>query len=1148
MKKTKGFFSFYSLTFTQVAVSTMMISLVEMVFGRMGLTATASWQFYVLHLLFLVPFVLFLTPAGYFSDKYPKEKVLVVTTLFSLPVVCLFGLATYLGNMPLVFVSVGLFFILQAIQSPAKNGYMKELMGVRFLSSGSGILMIVYFTALVVSGGAIAVTFVRLVPPSFDFSHLMSALTPITIAFAVLELIGLLFALRLPSIGAYDADLKFPWNRYANLLFARRKISKAWSNRALRQSIIGLGMFWVMIFLMVFVIQDLFASGSMFHQDALVNYAIVGTAIGLIVGFAYAMKMSKNFIETGLVPMGTAGAAALIFVIPLIPRPYNAIAFSALGFFGGIYMLPMFAMLLYHSKPRSAGHVISVNNAVQSLAIIFFDVVVILALRFLGFERMHLFYILGVVCVAGTIWALCVMPQSLLRQLLRTVLSLHYKFLVNGLRNVPWEGPVLLVGNHISYIDWALIQMASPRPLRIVLSRNSFEKWYIRLLLSRMKTINLDLLHPENAMHEAHEALLRGEAVVVFPENALTPTGNVNRLRLDYRAAIEGVEGVKLVPFYIQGLWGSSYSMASAGYRDVVHSGGRIVSVAFGESLPVETDKVKVMRAIQELSITAWEAYIRKLRPVASSWIRTAKHKKSAPMVFSPDGKHFSGYSLATAAISFSCVFERLTSDEKCVGILIPPSGPGIMVNLAFLIRGKTVCNLNYSSTAENMNYCCNVAGIKTIITSRLFVDKLRQRGLDMDLLLDNHKVYYMEDLAKGMKKSTLIKNFLRVMFLPAWYLEWKFFKKVGIDDVVTVIFSSGSEGTPKGVELTHFNLIGNIKQCASVLNVGPEDVFLGILPLFHAFGFSITTMLCMVEGIPVASCPDPTDIRLVGRVCAEFKVTMLVSTGTFLRMWGTSRYIHPLMFEHVRCVFAGAEKIREDVRNLYRTKFKLEIFEGYGCTETTPVASVNVRDTLMDDYKTVFVGNKPGTVGVPMPGCQFRIVDPDTMEELPLGEDGLILIGGAQIMKGYLNDPVRTDKALTMFGGRRWYKTGDKGHIDEDGFLTIVDRYSRFAKIGGEMISLGAVDFKISEKKEFDDVDHFAVAVPDGSKGEKIALVFAGEKSEEEVKDLLKQIGLPPLMLPSYVLKVEVLPKLGSGKADVQTGKKIAIERLGLS
>jgi acyl-[acyl-carrier-protein]-phospholipid O-acyltransferase/long-chain-fatty-acid--[acyl-carrier-protein] ligase len=253
-------------------------------------------------------------------------------------------------------------------------------------------------------------------------------------------------------------------------------------------------------------------------------------------------------------------------------------------------------------------------------------------------------------------------------------------------------------------------------------------------------------------------------------------------------------------------------------------------------------------------------------------------------------------------------------------------------------------------------------------------------------------------------------------------------------------------------------------------------------------------------------------------------------------------------MFEHVRCIFAGAEKIREDIRNLYRTKFKLEIFEGFGCTETTPVASVNTKDFLLDDYKTVVVGNKPGTVGVPMPGCQFRIVDPDTLEELPLGTDGLILIGGAQIMKGYLNDPERTENAIAMFNGRRWYKTGDKGHIDEDGFLTIVDRYSRFAKLGGEMVSLGAVDFKISESPLFEDIDHIAVPVPDGAKGEKIVLLYSGDKSEDEVKTMLRQIGLPPLMVPGAVLKLDELPKLGSGKFDVQTGKKIARERLGIS
>lgn len=1136
MKKTKGFLSFYCLTFSQVAVCTAMVGYAEILMGREGFSATGSWQFYVLHLLLLLPCILFLTPAGYFSDKFPKERVLLNTTFFMVPAVALFAYGVYAANAIAVVVSVGLYCVLQAFQTPARSGYMKELMGVRYLASGSGYLLLVTFVAIVVSGAGTA------------FACRFDALQVFVASVLAMMLLGIVFAVRLPAIGVFDENLKFPWNRYWNLKFARRKISKAWNNHALRQSIIGLSMFWVMIFLLLYVIQDQFGSGSLFQEDVLVNYAIFGTAVGLVLGLVHAIRMSRDFIETGLIPMGTAGAAILMFVIPFIPRPYNAFAFALLGFFGGIYALPMFAMMLYNTKPRSAGHVLSVNNAAQNLCIVVFDILVVLAVHLFNIGRMGLFFVLGCICVAATVWALSVMPQSLLRQLLRTVLSLHYKFLVNGIRNIPWEGPVLLVGNHISYIDWALVQMASPRPLRIVVSQPAFEKWYIRLLLSRMNAIRLDLSRPETALNEAHVALLRGEAVVVFPENALTPTGNVNRFRLDYSSVVAGVDGVKVVPFYIQGLWGSSYSMAGAGYRDVVHSGGRIVSVAFGEELPVESSNVKVMRAIQELSITAWEAYLRQLRPVASSWIRTVKRKRSAPLVFSPDGKHYSAYSLATAALSFSGIFEKLADNGKCIGLLLPPSGSAIIANLALLIRGKTVCNLNYSSTPETMNHCCKVAGVKTIITAKVFVDKLKQKGLPMDDLLNNYKVLYMEDLSKQLKKTKLVLNFLRILILPAWYIEWRFFKKVKIDDVVTVIFSSGSEGTPKGVELTHFNLMGNIKQCASILNVGPEDVFLGLLPLFHAFGFSITTMLCMVEGIPVATCPDPTDVRLIGRMSAEFKVTVVVATGTFLRIWGTSRYIHPLMFEHVRCIFAGAEKIREDVRNLYRTKFKLEIYEGFGCTETTPVASVNIRDTLMDDFRTVLVGNKPGTVGVPMPGCQFRVVDPDTLKELPLGEDGLILVGGAQIMKGYLNDPERTAAALTVIDGRRWYKTGDKGHIDEDGFITIVDRYSRFAKLGGEMVSLGAVDFKISECPEFDDVEHFAVAVPDGAKGEKIALVFASEKSEDEVKSLIRQVGLPPLMVPSYVVKVDELPRLGSGKADVQTGKKIAISRLGLA
>ena len=1136
MKKIKGFFSFFGLAFTQVAVSTAVIAYMELALNRFGYTATQSWQFYVFHLLFLLPCVLLLTPAGFMSDKYPKEKVLLWTSFLSLPALGLFGAGAYLSSLPMMFGGTGAFFVLQAFQSPAKNGYMKELMGVRYLSKGSGILMIVTFSALMLAGAAIA------------FALRVDAVLPVLYALGGLQFVAFLFSLRLPPIGAYDATLKFPWDRYWNFAFARRKMTKAWKNRALRQSIVGLSMFWVMIFLMVFVIQEQFGSGSIFDQDSLLNYAIFGTFVGLFVGFIFAMRMSKNFIEMGLIPMGTAGAAILIFLIPFVPRPYNAIAFALLGFCGGIYMLPMFAMLLYNTKPRSAGHVLSLSNFVQNLSILIFEILAIVAMRCLDVDRMSLFFALGILCLVGTVWALWAMPQTLLRQLLRSALSMHYKFLVTGVQNIPWEGPVLLVGNHISYIDWAMIQMASPRPMRFVITRRPFEKWYVRLLLSQMETIDLDISNPGPAMEEAHKALLRGEAVVMFPENVMTSTGNMNRFRLDYSAAIKDVPHIKLMPFYVQGLWGSSYSMAEAGFRDMVHSGGRIVSVAFGKELPLDSSPMMVKRAVQELSITAWTSYIRKLRPVASAWIRTVKHVGSGPSVFSPDGNHLTANALATAALSFGAIIDKLTKGEKQVGVLIPPSGPGIIVNMACLIKGKTVYNLNYTNTPETMDYCCNVADVKTIITARVFVDKLKQKGVPMDQLLDKYKVYYMEDLKEKLHKSTLVKNFLRVLLLPAWYLELRFFKKVTLDDVATIIFSSGSEGRPKGVELTHLNLMGNIKQCESVLLPTADDVFLGSLPLFHAFGFSITAMLCLVEGVPVATCPDPTDARLVSRMCAQFKVSFMVATGTFLRMWGINRAVHPLMFSHVRAIYAGAEKIREDVRQLYRTKFKLEIFEGFGCTETTPVAAVNTRDVLMDDYKTVLEGNKPGTVGAPLPGTQFRIVDPDTMEELPVGEDGLILIGGAQIMKGYLKDPDRTAQAIAVINGKRWYKTGDKGHVDEDGYLTIVDRYSRFAKLGGEMVSLGSVDFKISECPLFDEIDHFAVAVPDGSKGEKIVLVYAGDKEEAEVKDMLKQVGLPPLMLPGAVVKVDVLPKLGSGKSDVQTGKKIAMQRLGIT
>jgi acyl-[acyl-carrier-protein]-phospholipid O-acyltransferase/long-chain-fatty-acid--[acyl-carrier-protein] ligase len=250
-------------------------------------------------------------------------------------------------------------------------------------------------------------------------------------------------------------------------------------------------------------------------------------------------------------------------------------------------------------------------------------------------------------------------------------------------------------------------------------------------------------------------------------------------------------------------------------------------------------------------------------------------------------------------------------------------------------------------------------------------------------------------------------------------------------------------------------------------------------------------------------------------------------------------------MFDSLRIVVAGAEKLDPFVKSAFEEKFKREILEGYGVTESAPVAGVNLPDVLETNTFSVQQGNRVGTVGMPLPGTVYRIVDPETLEELESDQDGLILIGGAQVMLGYLGDEERTASAIVELDGLRWYKTGDKGHIDEDGFLTIVDRYSRFAKLGGEMVSLGAVEERIKGLLNAPEMELMAVALPDEKKGERVVLLVAGAEEVTSMKSKLTQLGLEPLMLPHAILLVEAIPKLGSGKSDFSAGKSLAAKLL---
>lgn len=486
----------------------------------------------------------------------------------------------------------------------------------------------------------------------------------------------------------------------------------------------------------------------------------------------------------------------------------------------------------------------------------------------------------------------------------------------------------------------------------------------------------------------------------------------------------------------------------------------------------------------------------------------------------------------------------RQISPEQNIGLLLPTSTGGVLCNMATLLAGKTIVNLNYTASQSALQAAIEQAGIETIYTSRRFIEKLSKRNADVVSVLEGRYLIYLEDLHSQIHFNETFWRWLAIRVLPARILKHICNHTHDSQQTAAILFSSGSEGLPKGVMLSHQNIMANLKQISDVVNTQEQDVLMSCLPLFHAFGLTVNQFMPLIEGIPVICHADPTDAVGVAKAVAQYRATILCGTSTFFRLYAKHPKVHPLMMESLRIVVAGAEKLNPAVREAFLSRFNKHILEGYGATETTPVASVNLPDCLDTQYWDLQTGSKPGSVGMPLPGSSVRIVDPQTFEELPTGSDGMILIGGPQVMQGYLNNPEKTEQVIKDIDGSRWYVTGDKGHLDEDGFLFIVDRYSRFAKIGGEMISLGAVELA-AQQALGGETEVIAVNLPDDKKGEQIILLTTATLDSDELRKAMLAGGCNPLLLPARILQLEYLPKLGSGKTDFNLARQVAQEAL---
>ncbi|WP_119344596.1 AMP-binding protein [Facilibium subflavum] len=579
--------------------------------------------------------------------------------------------------------------------------------------------------------------------------------------------------------------------------------------------------------------------------------------------------------------------------------------------------------------------------------------------------------------------------------------------------------------------------------------------------------------------------------------------------------------------------------MQVCGFECIKYTSGKNVPqwlhLSFFEAIGIDLDDKALSDLLGVKNIYAWDRYIALMPSIPEVWVKQAKARKGKKVIADSTGVELSSEKLLVATLALSQLLESQLREQDTVGICLPPSVGGSMAMMCLMVLGKTIVNLNYTASQKALDAAINESGIKTIITSGRFIEQLKKKGFHLEEVFSQSNIILLEDARQQLSKLTLFKYLLKVKLSSADGLIRRYVKSVSTDHTAAILFSSGSEGKPKGVMLSHKNILGNIKQSMIILGAKSNDSILSILPIFHAFGMTATTLLPLLEGVFMVCHPDPTDAAMLGILAEKYKPTILCGTSTFFRMYSRSRQLQSEQFASLNFVVAGAEKLLPEVRTMFEKKFNKVIYEGYGTTELSPVASVNQPDTKDK------IHNKIGTVGSAVPGGRFMIIDPESKKELPIGEAGMITFGGVNVMKGYLHDPEKTNEVIFKRDRIRWYQTGDKGSLDEDGYLTILDRYSRFAKLAGEMVSLSVVESEIISLLGVDDeeTEVLAVATPDSKKGEQISLLYTMDMDADELKTKVKSSNINNLLKPQHYFKVDEIPKLGSGKTDFAAAKK---------
>jgi acyl-[acyl-carrier-protein]-phospholipid O-acyltransferase / long-chain-fatty-acid--[acyl-carrier-protein] ligase len=1115
----RGFMAMMGTVFLGAVTDNIYRIVVALFATRLATDANDSASLALGGALFVLPYLLFSGYAGHIADRFDKRKVLIVTKALEIVAMTLALFALMAGRMDMMLAVIFLTALQSALFAPAHYGLLPEILPESAISRANGLDQLCTFLAIVIgstAGGMMSDAW------GSDVGWIGGLLI-------VIAIIGSIVSLGIPRGAVPVGHRPFPKWPWGEMIVSIRRLYRV---RPLWLTVLGISYFWFLGTLLQMG-NMLLGQQVLGLSDSQIGMMNVAVAVGIALGSLVAGRLSGDHVEFGLVPMGSIGIGIGSILLAAAPPSYSLTlaSLAVVGFSAGLFIVPLNAFLQLRAGADERGRLIAANNFLNMFGVLLASGLLWVLSSGLHLAADDIILLIGLTTFAATAFVLIKLGDFFVRFVLWLMTHSLYRIKLVGGENIPRHGPALLVCNHVSFVDGMLVGATMPRFVRFIMHRAYYELPGLNWLFRGMKAIPISAGNPKligEAFASAREALKRGHVVCIFAEGALSRSGNLLPFRRGVERILEGVD-VPVIPVHLDRVWGSIFSFKDG--RFFWKWPRRLplpVTVSFGKAMSARAGAREMRQAIQELGSDAFIHRRTRNDLLHLQFLRTAKRLWWRPCLRDSMGTSQSFGSALAGSLVLMRRFAKLPADEKMVGVLLPASATGVLVNAGLSFAGKVPVNLNFTLGDSAMDTAIAQCGIRTIVTSRRFLEKGK--------LPQREGLVFMEDVAAGISKLEKLRAYLAAYLIP-WRLLVRFYglRRQAPEDPATVLFSSGSTGTPKGVVLSHHAILSNVEGVGQVLWVAPEDKILGILPFFHAFGLTGTLWLPLIAGIGAVYHANPLDGKTIGKLAKEHKATILIATPTFCQAY--LRSVEADALKSLRHAVVGAEKLQPKLAEAFAEKFGVHLLEGYGCTEMGPVVAVNVPD--MTGGGTRYVGHKPGTVGHPIPGVAARIVDPATRGPLPAESEGLLLVKGGGRMSAYLRDPARTAEVLAD----GWYVTGDIAVIDDDGFIRITDRLARFSKIGGEMVPHGRIEEAAATAAGV--TRALVVAMADATRGERLVLLYTGDDgaTAETVGTGLSQAGLPNLWIPKrqHIHHVPELPVLATGKIDLQAARRLA-------